>query len=70
MPIRESQARADRVYKAKLDSLTIRPPKETGAAIRAAAAADGLSVQRYILRAVLQYMEQSSPTACDEPTQQ
>ena len=35
----------------------IRPNKEEGAAIRAAAAADGMSVQAYVLRAVRVWME-------------
>lgn len=37
---------------AKLDIIKIQPYKEEGAAIRAAAAAAGMSVQRYILEAV------------------
>lgn len=48
----DAQKRAAAKWKKSRDSITIRPTKETGAAIRAAAAAAGLSVQQFILKAV------------------
>lgn len=45
----EAQKRADRTYKAKLDTITIRPSKEEGARIRAAAEESGQSLTAYIL---------------------
>lgn len=57
MATSEAQKRANIAYNRRQDSITIRPPKDEGAEIRAAAAASGLSLQRYILRAVHEYME-------------
>ena len=48
----DAQKRAAAKWKANRDSITIRPDKETGSTIRAAAAAAGLSVQQFILKAV------------------
>lgn len=42
---------------AKCDAITIRPRKDTGQAIRAAAAEAGLPLQRYILQAIQERME-------------
>ena len=56
MPPSEAQKRAAKKWKESRDSITIRPDKETGAAIRAAAAAAGQSIQNYILAAVEHYM--------------
>ena len=53
----EAQKRASTNYNRKQDNIMIRPDKETGAAIRAAAAAAGMSVQAYILQAVRAWME-------------
>ena len=53
----EAQKRASTNYNRKQDNIMIRPNKEEGAAIRAAAAAAGVSVQAYILRAVRAWME-------------
>lgn len=59
---------------AKLDIIKIQPYKEEGAAIRAAAAAAGISVQRYILEAVRDRMEreraESVPDGLPERVQQ
>lgn len=44
----------------KLDNIMIRPYKDEGTQIRAAAEASGLSLQRYILDAVHAYMERDS----------
>ena len=59
----EAQRRAVIAYNRRQDAFTIRPSKEDGAAIRAAAAAAGQSVQRYILDAVAARM------AADQATQ-
>lgn len=48
----DAQRRAVQAYQRRQDSFTVRPSAATGAAIRAAAAAAGQSVQRYILDAV------------------
>lgn len=45
----DAQKRAVRKYQQGKDNIMIRPSKAEGARIRAAAAAAGLSVQRYIL---------------------
>ena len=58
----EAQKKAAAKWKASRDTITIRPDKETGAAIRAAAAAAGLSVQQFILRAVTFFMEHDKGT--------
>ena len=53
----EAQKRASTNYNRRQDNIMIRPNKEEGAAIRAAAADAGMSVQAYILRAVRVWME-------------
>lgn len=53
----EAQKRASTNYNRRQDNIMIRPDKEEGAAIRAAAAAAGMSVQAYVLRAVRAWME-------------
>ena len=62
----EAQKRASTNYNRKQDNIMIRPSKEEGAAIRAAAAAAGVSVQAYILRAVRAWMEHEGTGAIDE----
>ena len=52
----EAKRAADKRYAQKLDQIMIRPYKEEGAAIRAAAANAGKSVQSYILDAVRERM--------------
>lgn len=54
----EAQIRASVKYNKSRDYFGIRPDKETGEAIRWAAAKAGQSVQRYILQAVKERMEQ------------
>ncbi len=49
MPVSEARKRANAAYNRRQDNIMIRPTKEEGARIRAAAADAGLSVQRYIL---------------------
>lgn len=49
-------------HTAKLDTINIRPYKEEGAVIRAAAAAAGESLQSYILTAVRRRMDAEKTT--------
>ena len=49
----EAQKRAALKWNKSRDSMTIRPDKKTGAAIRAAAAEAGQSNQQYILQATM-----------------
>ena len=53
----EAEKRAVAKYQAKRDAIILRPSKEEGAAIRAAAKEAGKSVQSYILDAVRQQMD-------------
>lgn len=57
MSVSEAHKRASRKWDSARDSITIRPTKEVGAAIRAAAASAGMSVQRFILAAVAAFMD-------------
>ena len=57
MALSEAKKAADKRYMDKLDNIMVRPYREEGAAIRAAAAAAGMSVQGYILCAVRAWME-------------
>ena len=59
MAVSEAHKRASAKWNSARDSITIRPEKEEGAAIRAAAAAAGQSVQRFILDAVAAWIEHS-----------
>ena len=59
MPVSESQKKASAKWNASRDNIIIRPDKETGAAIRAAAAAANVSVQQFILLAVAEKMAAS-----------
>lgn len=54
----EAEKKAVAKYQAKHDAIMLRPTKEEGAAIRAAADKAGLSVQKYVLEAVRKRMEQ------------
>lgn len=53
----EAQKRASTNYNRKQDNIMVRPTKEEGAAIRAAAASAGQSVQAYVLQAIRERME-------------
>lgn len=57
MPLSEAKKAADKRYVNKLDNIMIRPYREEGSAIRAAAAAAGMSVQAYVLQAVRAWIE-------------
>lgn len=56
----EAQRRAVIAYNKRQDSITLRPAKDVGAAIRAAAAEAGQPLQRYILDAVAARMAAES----------
>lgn len=56
----EAQKRASTAYNRSRDNIMLRPTKEDGAKIRAAAAAAGVSVQRYALDAIAQRMERDT----------
>ena len=56
----EAQKRAVKKAQAKCDAIMLRPPKEEGAAIRAAAFAAGHSTQQYVLQAARERMEREA----------
>lgn len=58
MAVSEAHKMASYKYNASRDSITIRPERSKGAAIRAAAVASGKSLQNYILDALDARMEQ------------
>lgn len=58
MALSEKKKITDKRHLAKLDVIRVQPYKNQGAAIRAAAAASGQSLQGYILQAVRARMEQ------------
>ena len=58
MAVSEAHKKASYKYNANRDSITIRPERSKGAAIRAAAVASGKSLQNYILDALNARMEQ------------
>ena len=57
MPVSDAHKIASAKWNSSRDNIMLRPDKETGAAIRAAAAAAGLSVQQFILKAVAAFMD-------------
>lgn len=60
MAVSEAHKKASNKWNSSRDNIMIRPTKEVGASIRAAAAAAGVSVQIYILQAVQEKMERDS----------
>ena len=58
MAVSEAHKKASYKYNASRDSITIRPERSKGAAIRAAAVASGKRLQNYILDALDARMEQ------------
>ena len=64
----DAQKRAVRKYQQGQDNIMIRPSKAEGARIRAAAAAAGLSVQRYILDTLRPHLPPVSYTHLTLPT--
>lgn len=63
MPVSDAHKRASTKWNASKDNLMIRPDKDEGAAIRAAAEAAGQSNQQYILQAVRERMERDKESA-------
>lgn len=61
----DAQKRAVRKYQRGQDNIMIRPSKAEGARIRAAAAAAGLSVQRYILDTLRPHLPQDDADQAD-----
>jgi uncharacterized protein (DUF1778 family) len=57
MALSQRKAETDKRHLDKLDKIKIQPYKNQGAAIRAAAATAGKSLQGYILEAVAEKME-------------
>ena len=57
MSVSDAHKKASAKWNSSRDNIMIRPDKETGAAIRAAAAAAGLSLQQFILKAVAAFMK-------------
>lgn len=57
MAISEARKRANAACNRRQDNIMIRPDKDTGARIRSAAAAEGKSVQRYILDVLADHID-------------
>lgn len=57
MAVSEAHKKASAKWNNSRDSITIRPSKEEGAAIRAAAASSGMSIQQFILASLSEYMK-------------
>ena len=67
MALSEKKAITDKRHQDKLDKIKIQPYKNQGAAIRAAAAAAGQSLQGYILQAVRDRMQaEGQPLTLDQ----
>ena len=62
MPCTEAQKRGNAAYNRRQDSITIRPSKLDGTAIRAAAAVAGQPVQVYIKQACFERMQRDGFT--------
>ena len=60
MAVSEAHKRASNKWNSSRDNIMVRPSKEIGEANRAAAAAAGMSVQAYILKAVQEKMEREA----------
>ena len=68
-PTSDAQRKAVLAYQKRQDSIMLRPPKDDGAQIRAAAAAAGMSMQAWILTACAEKMQRDGfapPEAQDE----
>jgi predicted HicB family RNase H-like nuclease len=59
----EAKRRANIAYNKRRDNLMLRPSKEKGGEIRAAAAAAGQSVQAYSLQAIDERMQREASAA-------
>ena len=60
MPVSQAKRASNDKYNATCDYISIRPRKDTGAEIRAAAAAAGMSLQGWILQACAEKIERSA----------
>ena len=60
MPVSEKKKQSNARYNAKCDVINIRPQKEMGAEIRAAALAAGESLQGWIIQACRERMERDA----------
>lgn len=69
MPCTEAQKRGNAAYNRRQDNIMIRPTKEDGAQIRAAAAAAGQPVQVYIKQACFERMRRDGFTPPDDADQ-
>lgn len=63
MSMSDAKRAANAAYQRRQDALTVRPSKDTGAQIRAAAAAAGQSAQAYILQACAERMQRDGFTS-------
>ena len=68
MAISAAKSKANAKWNASRDNIMIRPDKATGAAIRAAAAARGQSVQQYILAALAAFGAFDTGAASGDPS--
>ena len=62
MPCTDAQKRAAVTYNRRQDNIMVRPSKEKGGAIRAAAAVAGQSVQAYVIQACFERMQRDGFT--------
>ena len=56
MAVSDAHKRASKKWNSAHDTIVIRPDKETGTTIRAAAKAAGISIQQFILAAISEFM--------------
>ena len=68
MPVSDAKKKANARWNASKDNIMIRPTKEEGAAIRAAAIAAGQSNQQYILQATRERMSREAVGSPTSPT--
>ena len=66
-PTSDAQRKAVLAYQKRQDSIMLRPPKDDGAQIRAAAAAAGMSMQAWILAACAEKMQRDGFTLPEPP---
>ena len=71
MPVSEAKKKANARWNASKDNIMIRPTKEEGAVIRAAAVTAGQSNQQYILQATRERMDRdnAAPAVPDGPSE-
>lgn len=69
-PTSDAQRKAVLAYQKRQDSIMLRPPKDDGAQIRAAAAAVGMSMQAWILTACSEKMQRDGFTPPDDADDQ